>query len=1645
MSEVAQQLEAGGLVPVGAPVPADLPTDTVDGRVYAHPAIPGRVVVRLVPDLIAAGADTELGLLGFTMTGHHDDIARQRRRTLGFPGTALVEDPERARHALDVMKAFRKHAKRIASKPGHARDGFDEIATGLARQVPHFLPSYYEEVARAFAAAGNLTYAATAFDKARTAEREYGLTIDEERRGEAFLEFALLGALTVKSLRGYGKELQDLIGADAAYERMLALAIRRTLGGLPPWASLPKDLRSLAKAAKKKDLVAADQRFLREVIGGSAVQRSAASFWEEYRPALVALGQAEPAIRARLLDLFPTGGESRRTDGAFHATWMSVLSDSGALEALFDPAAPAAALPSGGRAAWFARLQDWAPTGNGWVLQLVRKAAPALKADGAPLPVRGGDYWHTFDLDLLDLLGELAVPWTCRQFGRLQLQQWAAWKPAEPWMGLPAEPRPRDPVHAVADPRVRAALRPAVDAAFGDDAFEAVASRMSALRDLRREWIEGQVADLGVSGIGAAAIALKRLDAATRPSHFAEFPSAAEALAAVDVATALHRTLTTGIFDELGWSAFDQVVAELAPKPDQEVMVTEQWPHLILADARKAWVLGPNGVEHVHDVKTGKEVPDVAAWVGGQLLVAWSGSHGGAYGSWAYWSGAPSDVFQVAHASGGHNQPVTLPDALLVGQTRFTVGDRTAIPYAGNTVLHDRDRSWLQTDGGWRALDRRTGALTPPSEADAPAFARAEGISDIAYFPLPEAIAATSPLPVLDGQYGARTRVPPGPDGELDLDDDLDDDDLDDPRAGEVLHECLSGERFVGAFRQGAGAQRPSMLVRWPGASKYRAVAEERRYWRNAHNPEFYVADPDRPVLALAHGGGDYTAAAWLPIARFWHYLAPRDPAGSAVLRALTPEAAEALLQAGVTEAGGQEGAVAAAVAAKIPEITDGTLRNGVHNVVRQAAALAVRLTALQAARAGGEAPAAVGPAPDDLLDGEVAQALYCLAPVHRNGGTSLTEGIRSLASFLVRDGETGRNVQFTALHHQEWLGRIRALAWVATRADLTGEQRAAMVKLLRTWADSGLADDGATFRLGRLRLDRIAPWVTTAPEDGVVVPADAWRHEEVDEGTGTRRRMLAFFMGYVGTKKAEGPWWLNFVEGSSDGTFRDWPGAVIHQERRAEIRGDRAWLERLCDAIEARGARSMSRAAAEALAERTGQSVAEAAVLLATFPEDVSKDLREQLGLKAVEANVAVQQLSGLGEAKFDLLAAAAPEDPAQLWAEAEAADGAVARLGEAWVSRFGRSVAVPPELMAAADKELRRGRGAMIKQIAEFRPGRWPALEEDVVWEVDAWGRMRVQGVEDSTPNKGLTGGQAVVLGELLAWLVGKLPVGDPLLANHAAIHALLVARLRNPTLLLEAGEWYCGEDNAPARSFFDALGGELTELKRGDDDDDVIGWQRRAGPLVANLGSWKMTLLLRPTALDPTSRDLVAAFRKTGSTSDEERGWTLLQSDDYTALIRRAVDSPLAPGQWEHDPSKSAPQVVRAVAAAKGLDEDAAVLYLQTLTLLEPTKKNVCTWNGWTPKRYAAAAAALGEAGLVLQGKRARSGREHFLPGPWVEARDVLPYEEWKQPLYGQEPGGRAPLSELVPLAPLHLLFERAWTRYQADPPKFEEVRR
>src|SRR5262249_29465949 len=167
-------------------------------------------------------------------------------------------------------------------------------------------------------------------------------------------------------------------------------------------------------------------------------------------------------------------------------------------------------------------------------------------------------------------------------------------------------------------------------------------------------------------------------------------------------------------------------------------------------------------------------------------------------------------------------------------------------------------------------------------------------------------------------------------------------------------------------------------------------------------------------------------------------------------------------------------------------------------------------------------------------------------------------------------------------------------------------------------------------------------------------------------------------------------------------------------------------------------------------------------------------------------------------------------------------------------------------------------------------------------------------------------------------------------------------------------------------------------------------------------------------------------------------EERVLAALRVLDGTIHIGQStVDSP-------HDPSRSAPELVATVAAARGIGTDAATLYLQLLALPDPTDRNVARWTGWKPARLAAARRELAATDLVVEAKRPRAGRSLFLPGGWLSLRAPhLPVERWKIPLLTLDEDGGPGLDVVVPVAALPELFTLAWQRVEGgDTPKCDE---
>jgi hypothetical protein len=340
-----------------------------------------------------------------------------------------------------------------------------------------------------------------------------------------------------------------------------------------------------------------------------------------------------------------------------------------------------------------------------------------------------------------------------------------------------------------------------------------------------------------------------------------------------------------------------------------------------------------------------------------------------------------------------------------------------------------------------------------------------------------------------------------------------------------------------------------------------------------------------------------------------------------------------------------------------------------------------------------------------------------------------------------------------------------------------------------------------------------------------------------------------------------------------------------------------------------------------------------------------------------------------------------------------------------------------------------------AFLAAIAECdRHGAWT---RDGEWELGARGVARDAKGDDGDV---FSGDVLLATTRYAAFLFDALPVGDPLRARIPDLVRLSRERLRNPALLVLGASSYLQPDDPGRAQILDAVGRE--PYPPGGD----AAHGRDGGALVARADGWSVLVAFRPARLGPDPAAAPPLVRDSPGFGAART----IRSAGFDALAARVQATPVPAGGHEANPLLSAPAVVAEVAAAHGLGEEAAALYVQTLGHLAPTARAVQAWNGWTSARYRKAAAELAAKGLVVEAKRARAGREHFLPGGWEDLKaPEWPVETWKLALYGARREGQGivrPLGVLLPLEPLHAVYEAAWRRVKAgDRPGYEEVER
>lgn len=1597
-------LRAGGYVLPSAPVSEDLPVDPIDARIFAHPAIPGREVVRLTPANLAQGEDAAMDILGYEVKGSASGVALRMRQALGFPAWVLVHDPKNAASALAIARELKREARRAKSKPGNSKIAFDQMGATIAKKTPHFLPSFYEEVARAFIESGNTTYAASYFGKAREAEQAYSLEVDETRRRDAFVEFALAGALTNKVMTDYARDLASRHGHELAYEYFYDLCVRRTLGGTPPHAQMVTELRKLAKTAGKKP-ADEDRRFILDVWEAPALPRAAAKFWESYEKTYVELCQDDPRIRGRLLNTFPQ--VSGKAEG-FKAFWMAFLQKTGAEAGVTLPLAQVedAARPEGSAAQWLAKwvghrvssgysyYRELTTPDEGF--ELVRRMAARLVADGQPVKFGASGWYNQIDVDIVDLLLECGVPVDAEGMA-FDLNAWATSNPE-------SSQRRRELKFVGTDPRFAEIMDSAVGSVFGQAAFENAARGKSGLKVARENWLKRRLETMTAGAMPGFLAQSNQLRAVTSAATFAEFPQPWKDLQNVDVVEPLSRTLRGGFLGELTWPEAVKARKELEGKANEAVVVVMQFPYLILHNSRRAIVLGPNGRELEHDFKISQnKSPNYLRFAGGQLLVVFYDQ------SWtlnAYWSGKPNHVFAGGYLGWGSNYCIPRKDGSVVeGSLAYRAGDEQ-MPRI-EFIMGDGETFWTREGWGDDAVFRefdpdtgKAGRVSNPSyfENNLPADYRISR-SHCELYPLPESLRNSALGCTPDGLYG------------------------------HVVYWNEQG--YITVTPNGRVERYADSLFVMPGADEPRILADG-----------FLLGLGD---LELDSTNGMCGMA--VTSRHFAHYLLPADADASAKLRGSDGALASALLAGAVLRAVADdapasnllarwlEALVAKAPAAAksvlkfaevglkrlrgekaLPPITvlDDTIDEllGANDVFKEALArqvqnyaayvvqLALHIEATNPENAGRAAVSFSDSGVWEHFSGLAAGTDYSYYIYSWGEKKDLVGYMAMLQRFLTTGEEPATfpwvNTDLTLL-----LTGPAAIGWLAASPGLESD-RETLLAFLESLADSGLLDLPGKMRVFTSVTSQWKPYGVDPSWTTFITSVDGHRYF------------------------AKGAHWANdsirVLEYTTDEAFLTPKGCTADNEVEA-LRWSGEAARRLVALIRERGPYPVSPEQAARLAEKSGATPAEAALILTCLvgmnkyeKNFMPKELRESLGLKVSEASVAkdaFKQTSGLQ--KFPMYAAGLPADPAMLWDDPIAA---AESLAGGWAPGFGTRLNLPEALLGDLKKDLGIWDPRFVlTNIVDTKKSAYaivPKMEFSLYDNILIF--QSKAGEHNALDNLN-------TFLRVARYIVLNTTDDDPVRLVLPAAAKIWQKTLQNPDYWVGVSSPLGWVEYTKIADTFAKLGANKTAYGIDYYEDDLLKmWASR----------YSIDCVVNTSAFlaGKTSRYLTDARFLYAVTE--------IFSDRFARMMETIAAGANNVGKYSANPAHSAPALVQDVVEQTGVSENGAMAFLQILTLGNPTAANVKVWNGWSTTVYKKAVDELAKAGLVLEAKRARAGRNHFLDGPWRDlSAPQLPVEAWKNALYEVDEH----FGEYLPKESLGSLFERAWARWVAgDRPKF-----
>ncbi|MEV8092788.1 hypothetical protein [Kitasatospora sp. NPDC085879] len=1501
----------------------------------------------------------------------------------------------------DVFGGLPSQAHR---KPAQYLDGLKRRTRGLP---PEHLPWFWDTVGHRLARVLP-RQAGQAYRLAREAEREHGGPADPVfQRGNALL-LAGLGVLPAAELATHQRRLAAALPPREAHREFVRFVEAWAASGAVPPADLHTRLRASAKAAGHgPEEVAA-------LLGTVLVRCAGRAVPDALLDGAAALLAAHPpadAVRAGLLELFPPAASALGfSPTAGGGAWLRLLRAAGAVDAL----AAGLLTPADGPAGWLGRLPyEYAfnRVGGGGitrrplppeVFELLPALAVRLRAEGVPVRLHETRYRSSgLDADLADACLAEGIPVETPPRA-VQLVFWGTSSrrdlralAADPVLG----PRLEGTVHADLRRGTAVTRLPENPAITG-----AVHARTTALLD-----------DLADGGLGAAEDALGTLETLLDRPTAAALDGIEEALAGLDLTGPLLRTLRAGLPEELGWPALDEALAELGERPSG---ATATWPVLTLYTRSRAVAVDHRG----RRAGCAFTLPEGAArhsvhFAGGDLLVARTSDERHPYRWRAHWASRPDEVFEPGTVVGLNPwSPTACQFETADGAGRFDgerilrPGDREGV--AAHRQLSDGTAVWgggAHGKDGWARLDPVTGARTAGSEP--PAFAAdpvPEGheLDEVSLVALPpDADADASPLGHRAGLAGFRVlrRAEPGVRGRR--------------------YRLEGADGRTAEFRS-EPVRRPWAVVRMPEGGAECVLADER-------NPHCHDAG-DGSLLWRA--GADLPV---LPPPPFWHFLTPRHRASSRALRAAGPESAAALLTA-ADRAGLDGDGLAAGIARLLPEVTDRRIADGVARTVRAARALRRRREELSArvaaVRSGRLVPLAetsdvrLLAALRGLLD---VPSYYRAEPPSPQPAT-LTALAADGAHLAGRLGEPERRLSPPA-RARDWtplLGRIDAAAWRLVTAATAEEDRPALAELLRCWSQQPFAAAGSRWRLG----EATGAALTARQAAGGRVPAV--RTDTLSRLAPDPARPLDPALEH------------RFVQPAGDPA----PEGAGELRELSVGRDDAGRLARLLDLLAAHGPVRPGPEAVDAFVARTGARRATALLVLDGLPERADHDAWRRMltskpyGATDRDARALQTVLHRLGaEGRLELLAAAVPDDPAELWQPGGPVAAAV-RAAEVWARLVGVDLPLDEEAARELEQETGLPEPWLRMLCSPAGTTEETAVRRQVLAATSYGSVLLHTAAPNGRPGPGwFAGGRHQFAAEAaaLVWALTMRPVGDPAAARAAEHCDRLRARLADGDLIVPLGihrlpggeeerAAVFGPGTLPVPLADPARGGEPTSLF-----DDGLVLVPRAG-----YGS----VFLRPARLaDPAARRRLEDYCAEHGQDELLRRLRgvdlLLAGGGLDRMAARAADTPVPAGRYEADPALSAAETVAEAAGALGTGPDAAALLLQLRVLARPTDRNVRRWNGWSPARHRAAQEELAAAGLVETGRRPRAGRTAFVPGPWTELKaPELPLETAK--LAGHLAGREfrkeveGPFLRLLPTRPLHEMFAEGWAVLAVD---------